>query len=51
VRKEDLPEDSWFRRYRSKRLELTPEEKEIVRRRVEEAKRRTYEQLRERDGS
>ena len=44
--RKELPEYPWFTRYRSKSNELTPEEKEIVLRRVEEAKRRTYERLR-----
>ena len=37
-------------RYKMKIVPLTPEEEEIVRRRVAEAKRRAYEKLRQRDG-
>ena len=37
--------------YKKKVRNLSPEEEAIVRRRVEEAKRRAYERLRERDGS
>jgi hypothetical protein len=36
--------------FKRKDRKLTPEEEAIVRRRVEEAKRRAYEKLRERDG-
>ena len=42
----------WYfgRTTRRERHELTPEQKEIVLRRVEEAKRRVRQKLRDRDG-